>query len=221
MVRKEKTYKNLVLDIGNVLVENRYIIALQDFGCSSETASLIYDEMFRVSGDLWDLYDRGKIRRRELMKAYERRYPEYAKEMKWLIGSAEKYNLYFPDLYQVLKEVHDAGYRIYLLSNYPEEYFHNLEEKRYLGEVLEKVDGAIVSYRVNLTKPNRKIYHALYRNFSLCPRESIFFDDRKVNTDAAKNTGMDAVCVKSPMDFKDLLIREFLDNSRGYDSENK
>jgi putative hydrolase of the HAD superfamily len=43
-----------------------------------------------------------------------------------------------------------------------------------------------------MIKPDLKIYQHICQKFDLVPAECVFFDDRKVNTDAAKTAGMQA-----------------------------
>lgn len=208
-----KKYKNLVFDIGNVLVENRYVVALENFGLAAEAAEDVYEKVFRESKDLWKLYDLGSIGKEALAKEYASRYPEYASEIAWLIDRGEDYSLYFPELYEVIDQIRSLGCGIYIISNYPKDFFENLEEKSPLGPFLREADGMAVSFRVNLTKPDPEIYRALYDSCSIRPGESIFFDDKKENVEAARETGMDAVVVKSPSDLRDRLVREFLEGT--------
>ena len=93
----------------------------------------------------------------------------------------------------------DAGYNIYLLSNYPEE----------MGEVhwancsfLPLVDGYIMSSKVKLCKPDPAIYKALRDKYDIRFSESIFVDDREDNCKASIKLGMDAICFK---DYEELI----------------
>src|SRR5699024_1199351 len=51
-------------------------------------------------------------------------------------------------------------------------------------------DGYVFSAQEKLMKPDRRIYERLIARYILNPEESIFIDDLKANTDAAKKLGM-------------------------------
>ena len=52
----------------------------------------------------------------------------------------------------------EAGYHIYLLSNYPESLFKKHTE---YADFMNDIDGLMVSYMINITKPDERIYQAL------------------------------------------------------------
>ncbi len=57
-------------------------------------------------------------------------------------------------------------------------------------------DGYVFSAQEKLMKPDRRIYERLIARYILNPEESIFIDDLKANTDAAKKLGMLAFTFK-------------------------
>ena len=57
-------------------------------------------------------------------------------------------------------------------------------------------DGYVFSAQEKLMKPDRRIYEKLLARYMLKPEESLFIDDLKANTDAAKKLGMQAFTFK-------------------------
>ena len=55
---------------------------------------------------------------------------------------------------------------------------------------MEQVDGAVFSFEVQATKPEREIYDALLEKYQLNPTECVFLDDNRSNIIAANQLGM-------------------------------
>lgn len=60
---------------------------------------------------------------------------------------------------------------------------------------MNDIDGLMVSYMINITKPDERIYQALCDKYSLDKSKCLFFDDRKENVLAARKFGMDSTLV--------------------------
>ena len=69
------------------------------------------------------------------------------------------------------------------------------------------MDGMVISYEVHSLKPDHTIYRHILDKYDLKPKESIFFDDRAENIEAARELGMEAVQITS----EDMLL-EILSN---------
>ena len=96
----------------------------------------------------------------------------------------------------LIKELKDKGYKIYLLSNAgfrQHEYWERIPGHEYF-------DGTIVSCDVKAVKPERRIYEKLYETFNLKPEECFFIDDLIINIYGAKETGMDGFVFRNDID---------------------
>ena len=105
------------------------------------------------------------------------------------------------DVWERAHTLKKCGYNIYLLSNYPESLF---KKHTQYADFMKDIDGLMVSYMINITKPDLRIYEALCSKYSLDKSKSIFFDDRKENIIAARKFGIDAAEVIS----KEFLLNE-------------
>ena len=63
---------------------------------------------------------------------------------------------------------------------------------------LSLLDGLFISALYGYIKPEKEIYEAFFKKFSLVPEECFFIDDNAVNIEAAKKLGMDGYVYKAP-----------------------
>lgn len=101
---------------------------------------------------------------------------------------------------EILKSVKNAGYKAYFLSVFHLLAFENVT-KRY--NFFELFDGGVASYEANMVKPEEGIYKQLIEEYSIKPEESIFIDDSKANTEAAKKLNFNAILFDSSKDFRE------------------
>ena len=137
---------------------------------------------------------------KSIIKKYELKYPDEAVVIRWFIEHGELMQVKRYDVWDKVHTLKQAGYKIYLLSNYSKDLF----EKHTKDAVfLNDIDGMVVSYQIHKIKPDPDIYRYLLQKYSLKAEECIFFDDRNDNTVAAQKLGIQAVTVES----KDVLMK--------------
>ena len=192
--------KNIIFDIGNVLMEYRWAEALEDTGLSKETAQDIWTQMF--DDNLWVMHDAGTATTDDLIKQFGARFPEYAKNIEEFLIHGERMHIKRPEIWEKVHTLKQLGYGIYLLSNYSE-YLFKIHMKD--AAFMDDIDGKLVSYEVNQVKPDRDIYETLLDRFSLDPRDCIFLDDRKENTDTAKALGIESITIESRKHLNEVL----------------
>ena len=82
-------------------------------------------------------------------------------------------------------QLKNAGYKLYVLSNMSFEFISDF--RKY--PILKEFDGEVISCYYNLIKPERAIYELITNKFGLNPAETLFIDDKPVNTVAAADFG--------------------------------
>ncbi len=184
--------KNLILDIGNVLMTYRWKDMLVDYGLSEEEALIVGGYCF--DGNIWREMDKGMVLEKEVMEIMSYRHPEYADAYHYFFNHAELMVVGRPKVWDMVGKLKEAGMSLYLLSNYSENFFYKQITQT---PILPMVDGAVISFQVHHLKPERAIYQILLDRYHLNRTESIFFDDRPENVEAAQNLGVDAVIVES------------------------
>ena len=184
--------KNLIFDVGNVLLEYRWVEALADTGLDMETAKKVFNEMFL--NPLWVEADAGTKQQDELIVEFGKMFPSYAGNIKEFIMHGERMHLPRPEVWEKIHRLKEKGYAIYLLSNYSK-FLFDIHTKG--ASFMDDIDGKVVSYEIHQVKPDRGIYETLLNRFSLNPEECIFFDDRKENTETAKELGIKTCTIES------------------------
>ena len=85
------------------------------------------------------------------------------------------------------------GVNLYYLSNWWQDF--EIFASQGVFDFMKYFKGGIVSYRVGCEKPSKKIYELLIDTYGINPSESIFFDDKVQNIEAAKMLGFNTVKV--------------------------
>ena len=180
--------KNIVFDLGRVLVEFDPVAYLRRFGYPEETVQVLYRIVF---GRDWFLYDRGDFYRiGDLAAATAERYPSYAEQIYAVMrGDWVKIHYLKADTAAYLSELKSRGYRIYILSNLSVDSYEFVTQY----DFFRLTDGAVYSYQERSCKPEEKIYRVLLDRYSLVPEETVFLDDNPDNIAQAKRMGIHGV----------------------------
>ncbi len=198
--------KNIVFDVGDVLVDFRYEDFMRDLGFEEDVVSFLAENM--VLTEFWHELDLGVRTNAEAVETFTNKFPQYKDEIIKFWDNVEdivKEYDYAPGLVQMLK---DKGYRVYILSNYPIE---TAEMHWPKFNFLPLTDGHIISGYEKVTKPDEPIYRLLESRFGIKLNECVFIDDRQVNVDAGNSYGMQAILFKGYDDLmKELKSREII-----------
>ena len=180
--------RNLVFDMGNVLIHYIPQVFMDRLGVPAEDQPLLAREVF---GSVeWIRMDRGTLGQEEAVAAMEARLPrrlwEYARRLVlgwWLDGPL----MPVEGMAALLEELKGLGYGLYLLSNATvrqPEYFPGIPGSQFF-------DGAVISAHWKVLKPEREIYEILFREYGLEPSECFVGDDLNTNGEGALCAGMD------------------------------
>ncbi|MCR4778849.1 MAG: HAD family phosphatase [Lachnospiraceae bacterium] len=185
--------KNLVFDMGDVLLSYRWMQIMYDHGLSEEETNEFWDKFFKDGN--WVYYDNGTYNTKEFEKFMSEKYPEQAENIHYLLTNLDKMPVSRQEVWdKVTRLKKEKGYNLYILSNYPQEMFESHTAR---VTCMKDMDGVVVSGAIHLTKPNKDIYEYLLNTYNLDPAETIFFDDRIDNIEGAKAAGIDGVVIES------------------------
>lgn len=180
--------KNVILDMGNVLLDYNPEFVLERFCSSEEEKNIIRRELFE--GPEWAMGDRGEIRDKDRYDYVKERVPrEHWEALKRCANEWAVCMVPLPGAKDFCEFVKQKRYGIYVLSNASDlfyEYFLNFSP-------LDYFDGVVVSVDVHITKPDRGIYRYLLEKYHLKAEECLFIDDRADNVEGARKVGMQAV----------------------------
>ncbi len=196
--------RNVIFDIGNVLVDFCWREHIESCGFQGVTADRIGRAM--MQSPVWSEIDRGVWSMEELLAAFIANDP----------GIGDAIRIVFRDFRTLVKErsgsvawirsLKAEGLGVYYLSN-----FSRRVETEAAAELsfLKEMDGGILSYKERLIKPDPAIYRLLLARYGLSAEESVFLDDTPENVEAAKALGMQGIVVESQEQAKRRL-REVL-----------
>ncbi|MCI5509821.1 MAG: HAD family phosphatase [Eubacterium sp.] len=180
--------KNIIFDVGKVLVEYDPDGMMKKLGFDEETLQTVNQAVFQ--NELWNESDRGVLSPEELLEAFIANNPAYEKEIRQVIDAVGDTISLMPYTVEWVKGLKEKGYHLYILSNYAE---YTYEKTSHKMEFLPYMDGVVFSYRCKLIKPEKEIYEYICKTYELKPEESVFLDDRKDNVEAARNMGMHGI----------------------------
>lgn len=197
--------KNIVFDIGGVLIDFHWKRTMQERGCSPDGIACLEEKI--VMSESWNELDLNILPEEEIFNRFRKMVPGYEDTIDMLIEYKSEIVTPFSGSRKWIKSLKERGYRVYLLSNYPKSFFEIHAAKRF--DFMDLVDGAVISYELQCIKPNAGIYTHLLDKYALKPQECVFIDDRQVNVEAARKLGMQAICFHSQKqaigDLDDLL----------------
>ena len=195
--------KNIIFDIGGVLVDFAPDRVLRKMGASEEEVQVILDHSVRT--DLWKEIDRGAIPYQQVFDQMLKNIPEAYKPNAKRLFDGEILKAVTPFEYSApwLKSLKEQGYKVFLLTNYPEWQF-DFHWKN-VFTFTPYVDGKVVSGKVKLIKPDAEIYQALLNKYNLKAEECLFMDDVQKNVQAAQKVGLNAFQFTSYDDARNLI----------------
>lgn len=178
--------QNIVFDMGQVLIRWNPEDMIREYNLSDEEMKLLNRELFQSVE--WIQQDRGVITPEQVAQRVCARLPKnlHSPVETLVFGWHKRYLLPMPGMAELVSELHEEGYHLYLLSNASlalREYFVRIPGAEYF-------EGLLVSAEEKLLKPSHEIYERLYERFGLKPEECWFIDDVPLNIEGAIFTGM-------------------------------
>ncbi len=186
-------YNNIIFDLGGVVIDFTPKLFLLDRFTNETLEQQLFDISF--GSEEWKALDRGEITRsaaNEIMmeKAAQinRKY-----EMNVIINDWEDMLKTKDDTMRIMKKLVANGYKLYYLSNMPQDTLKNLQGRHFWKYF---VDG-IASCNVKMAKPDKRIYLGTLRKFGLDASKTVFIDDTPQNIEAAEAVGLKSILFKN------------------------
>ncbi|MGM9946589.1 HAD-IA family hydrolase [Floccifex sp.] len=194
--------KNIVYDLGNVLVTFDPHSFLNELIQSKEKEQKIYDFYFK--SDKWILYDQGIYSTKDLKEMGIQMFPELRKEIEIVLDLWIEYVKPIPENIECLSFF--SNYQQFIISDIPESNYLYLKTNY---DFLNQVNGGIFSYQEKIVKPNKKMFTRLLEKYKIKAHECVFIDDKLENVQAAQSLGFYGIHLKHPLTLKKQL-EEFL-----------
>lgn len=197
--------KNIIFDLGNVILKGKPSIILENLNLDDELYNDIKEKFFND----WSKLDLGLISLDDYF--YQCNFKSIiSNEIKERLINYYKYRPFNEDVLNVLHDLKRKGYNIYLLSN------NNKETANYLRKLdfYQDISGDVYSCDYNVIKPNIEIYNILLNKFNLIPQECLFIDDDQDNIETATKLGIKSIKYNSDnYNALNLKINNFIDKN--------
>ncbi len=177
--------KNIIFDMGNVLLRYDPEVCLNRFVKREEDRALIRRELFE--GPEWVQGDLGHITDEQRFDGVSRRVPqELHTELR---QCAEQWHMCMEPVHgakEFCAYAKEQGYRLYVLSNASSSFYQYFPR----FAPFEYFDGLVVSCDIHIVKPDIRIYQYLLETYGLAPEECFFIDDMAANVEGARKAGI-------------------------------
>ncbi len=186
MTEMKPEIRNIVFDMGKVIIQfdpDRFLDRAGVFDHADRM--LLKKEIYE--SPLWIEMDRGVLTEEGMIRIVKPVLPkhlqQYTEEL--IAGWCDPIEP-VPGMEELVHELKEKGYGIYLLSN------ASVMQKMYWKQVgcSPCFDGTVVSAFEGVMKPDRRIYEILLERYGLAAEECLFIDDRKGNLRTAEEMGI-------------------------------
>lgn len=195
------TIKAIIFDFGNVLLEwdPRYVYQ-RFFPDDPEGMERFLREVNFMEWNL--LQDKGRPFT-EGVAILSREFPHYAHLIQayhdhWTDSLGES----LAGTVEILKELKQAGYPLYGLSNWSAETFPHARRKH---DFFDLLDDMVISGEVGHVKPHPEIFQILLDRIGKPPKECLFIDDAPANIQQAQKMGFATIHFQSSEQLRDAL----------------
>ena len=194
--------KVIIFDFGNVLLEwNPRYVYQRYFPNDPEGMERFLQEVNFMEWNL--LQDKGRPFT-EGVAVLSREFPHYshliqAYQDHWIDSLGES----LPGTVEILKELKQAGYRVYGLSNWSAETFPRALEKH---DFFNLLDDFVISGEVGHVKPHPEIFQIMLDRIGRPANECLFIDDALANIEQAQKLGFATVHFQSPEQLRSRLL---------------
>lgn len=201
-----KNIKNIVFDLGGVLIDLDFPRALKAFEQAGLTDIAKDVQAFSREGIFMDL-ELGNITPENFFRAICERSTQPIS----IQQATDYWNLILKDIPQeklhIIRDLRKR-YHVYLLSNTNQPHWEYICKKCFekdgftLHDYFEKI---FLSYEMHLAKPDKQIFFQMLQDSQMNPEETLFIDDSEANCFSAEETGIHSVHYRIGEDLKRLL----------------
>ena len=213
-MKSAKEYRNIVFDMGGVLVDYTADNATWHYTDDPEIVREIHNVLF--CSQEWMALDMGSMTDEQaIMRILPRLSSEKVREIaKATFEHWHEYNnVARPGMEQIVRALKTRGQRVYILSNVSRRLTDTYKS---VVPASDQYDGAFFSGEVLALKPQPIIYQMFFERFGLNPADCFFIDDVQDNVEASIRCGMDAWWFNSGnnQDIKQILEIDSLDGDK-------
>ena len=181
--------RNMVFDIGNVLMDFRWKEYMRSLFGEDETLIQTINQGIWHNG-CWAAMDKGEMDGAATLRSAVAFAPQYEKEIKLTLDSVAHAFHKFEYSIPWIQELKRMGLNVYYLSNYSA---FSVEANPDVLDFIPYMDGGVFSFEVKAVKPEPEIYRCLCDKYGLKPEECLFTDDVPANVKGAQACGFQGI----------------------------
>lgn len=181
--------RNVIFDIGEVLVKTTVREAISVHGCDADVTDRIMQATYY--SPLWKELDRGIWFYSDVIAQFCACAPDLTEQIKAVFRNTSGFIIKHSYTDEWIKiQQKRKNLRVFCLSNMPHKVCCDCGKEL---NFLQYTDGFLFSCNVGLLKPDPAFYRLMMRYYRLQPEECIFVDDRKENVEAAEKLGINGI----------------------------
>ena len=181
--------RNMVFDIGNVLMDFRWKEYMRSLFGEDETLIQTINQGIWHNG-CWAAMDKGEMDGAATLRSAVAFAPQYEKEIKLTLDSVAHAFHKFEYSIPWIQELKRMGLNVYYLSNYSA---FSVAANPDVLDFIPYMDGGVFSFEVKAVKPEPEIYRCLCDKYDLKPEECLFTDDVPANVKGAQACGFQGI----------------------------
>ncbi len=194
--------RNILFDMGNVLIRFDPPRFVRTTGLGKQEQSLLLNELFYSIE--WVSLDRGTLTEEEVIERVNMRLPAPLHGAAGtLVKTWDVHSEEIPGMRELAEELAGNGYTLYLLTNAGPR--HRTYWQTFPVSALFPEERIFRSADHRLLKPQAEFYEEAVRLFSLRKEECLFIDDSPANAEGAQYAGIRSVVFRQ--DAADLRRR--------------
>src|SRR4030042_2527808 len=199
--------RNIVFDLGNVLISFRPAEYLSGNGYSPENKELILSDVF--GSREWLLLDDGKITKTEAIDGIAMNSSLKRDEIARIFNERLKIFHSLDNNAKILPGLKKQGFKLYYISNFPGDIFDDVKNDY---DFFRYFDGGIISAEAGCSKPGNEIFKIFLDRYNLVPEECLFIDDPGPNVKTAESFGMKGFFTSGSTDISEEVKIKLLQN---------
>ena len=181
--------RNMVFDIGNVLMDFRWKEYMRSLFGEDETLIQTINQGIWHNG-CWAAMDKGEMDGAATLRSAVAFSPQYEREIKLTLDRVALAFHKFGYAIPWVQELKGMGLNVYYLSNYSA---FSIAANPDVLNFIPYMDGGVFSFEVKAVKPEPEIYRCLCDKYGLKPEECLFTDDVPANVKGAQACGFQGI----------------------------
>ena len=189
-----------MFDLGGVVVRWEPETLIADLFDDPEVCRVVHSEF--VGHPDWVELDRGTLAPEDAVARASARTGLSHFELNHFLQRVPSRLTPITDTVELLHRLKAQGHSLYCLSNM---HFASIEYLERTHDFFDVFTGKVISCRLNLCKPEPKIYSHLLETYGLHAADTVFIDDVEVNLATARQMGIQTVRFENPVQCTDEL----------------